>query len=88
MPLVSVKNKFQVTIPQELREQLPIDEGDVLEASVKNGKFVFTPKTVVDRHPVIEAAIAEGLKDIKAGRTSPKFSSVKEMKHYLKTKPA
>jgi AbrB family looped-hinge helix DNA binding protein len=49
MPLVAVKSKFQVTIPHELRQKLAIAEGDLLEAAVKNGKLVFTPKTVIDR---------------------------------------
>ena len=55
MPLVTVKTKFQVTIPRKLREQLDIDTGDLLEAEIQDGKIVLTPKTVVDR----EAQVAE-----------------------------
>ena len=54
MALVTVKTKYQVTIPQKLREELGIDTGDLLEAEVQDGKLVFTPKEVVDR----EAAFA------------------------------
>lgn len=50
MPLVTVKKKFQVVIPQEVREALNIGEGDILEAQVEGGRLVYTPKQVVDRN--------------------------------------
>lgn len=49
MPLVTVKDKFQVTIPSRVRAQLPLAVGDVLEASVERGTIVLRPKAVVDR---------------------------------------
>ena len=49
MPLVTVKDKFQVTIPSRVRAQLPLAVGDVLEATVEHGTIVFRPKAVVDR---------------------------------------
>ncbi|WP_299430804.1 AbrB/MazE/SpoVT family DNA-binding domain-containing protein [uncultured Meiothermus sp.] len=49
VPVVTVKTKFQVTIPQEVREVLGIAEGDLLEAKVENGKIVLTPKELIDR---------------------------------------
>lgn len=61
--LVTVKNKFQIVIPQRIREQMQVDVGDLLEASVVNGKLTLTPKSIVDR------AIAEGLADLAHGRT-------------------
>ena len=36
MPLVKVKEKFQVTIPTELREALHLAVGDILEATIEN----------------------------------------------------
>jgi AbrB family looped-hinge helix DNA binding protein len=92
MSLVTVKQKYQVTLPQKVREELGISEGDLLEAAVLNGKIVLSPKTVVDRHPdvdrhpEIDAALAEALEEVAAGRVSPSFSSVKELKDYLETK--
>ncbi|MFN7932434.1 MAG: AbrB/MazE/SpoVT family DNA-binding domain-containing protein [Bryobacteraceae bacterium] len=47
MSLVTVKNKFQVVIPQQVREELGINMGDVLEARADNGRLVFVPKTVL-----------------------------------------
>src|SRR5438128_6993926 len=49
VPLVKVKEKFQVTIPTALREALHLVVGDVLEATVEQDKIVLKPKAVVDR---------------------------------------
>ena len=77
MPLVTIKTKFQVTLPVELREQLHLEEGDLLEATVERNSIVFKPKVVVDREHV-EATIAEGLRDYKEGRGEGPFKTVKE----------
>jgi AbrB family looped-hinge helix DNA binding protein len=63
MELVTVKNKFQIVIPQSIREQAHIGIGDLLEASIEGGKITFTPKTVVDRN------LAEALQDVREERT-------------------
>ena len=49
LPLVRVKEKFQVTIPTELREALHLAVGDILEATVDDETIVLKPKAVVDR---------------------------------------
>jgi AbrB family looped-hinge helix DNA binding protein len=54
MALVTVKDKFQVTIPSRVRDQLPVAVGDVLEATVEAGVIVLRPKAVVDRAVVAE----------------------------------
>jgi AbrB family looped-hinge helix DNA binding protein len=63
MDIVTVKSKFQIVIPQHVRELAHIEIGDLLEAGVENGIITFTPKGLVDRH------IAEGLEDARTGRT-------------------
>jgi len=42
--IVQVKKKAQVTIPKEIREQLAISEGDVLEVRVENEAVVMRPR--------------------------------------------
>jgi predicted transcriptional regulator len=37
------------------------------------------------RHPEIDAALAEGLADIQAGRVSPSFEDMKALEAWLKT---
>jgi len=70
--IVTVKNKFQIVIPQHVREQVHIEIGDFLEAGVENGKITFTPKTFIDRH------LAEGLEDLKMGRTHGPYTTATE----------
>ncbi len=85
MSLAKVKQKGQVTIPAEIREQLGLDEGDYVEIAREGHRIVLTPKEIVDRHPAIDAALAEGLDDVGAGRVSPSFKSMKEFEAWLKT---
>jgi AbrB family looped-hinge helix DNA binding protein len=72
MEIVAVKNKFQIVIPQHIREQVHVEIGDLLEASVEDGRITFTPKSLVDRH------LAEGLEDAKRGRTHGPYASAKD----------
>ena len=72
MDLVTVKTKFQIVIPQHVREQMHIEIGDILEAGVEVGKIIFTPKSLVDRH------LAEGLEDARRGRTHGPYGSATE----------
>ena len=57
MPLVKVKDKFQVTIPTELREALHLTVGDLLEATIENDTIVLKPKVVVDRQQAWDSVI-------------------------------
>ncbi len=49
MTLVKVRYKYQVTLPQDVRDELRLVEGDLLEASVENHTIILKPKAVVDR---------------------------------------
>jgi AbrB family looped-hinge helix DNA binding protein len=71
MSLVTVKDKFQVTIPRRVREQVPLAVGDVLEATVEQGVIVLRPKAVVDRAALavrLERALAAAATPGDAGR--------------------
>ena len=78
MSLVTVKNKFQVVIPQNVRKEIGVTVGDILEAKVERGRITLTPKSVVDR------AIAEGLEDVRKRRVRGPFKSADEMIDSLK----
>ena len=69
MAIVTVKNKFQVVIPQHVRDQIGVSVGDVFEATAKNGKIVFEPKSIVDR------GIAESMAEFKAGQSLGPFET-------------
>jgi AbrB family looped-hinge helix DNA binding protein len=73
MPLVSVKSKYQVVIPQNVRKKIGLNVGDLLEAKAERGKITFTRRAVVD------LGIAESLADFKEGRTYGPFESHEEL---------
>jgi len=72
MDIVTVKTRFQIVIPQRIRRQTGVDIGDLLEASVEDGNITFTPKTLIDRR------LAEGLDDLKHGRTHGPYATAGE----------
>lgn len=49
MSIVTVKPKFQVTIPAKLRRGIDLREGDILEATLVDDGILLKPKEVVDR---------------------------------------
>ncbi|MDP7097008.1 MAG: AbrB/MazE/SpoVT family DNA-binding domain-containing protein [Rhodospirillales bacterium] len=54
MSLVTVKPKFQVTIPAKLRDRIDLHEGDLMEATIVEGGILLRPKEVVDRNAVAD----------------------------------
>ncbi len=77
VPLVKVKDKYQVTLPASLRRKAGLAVGDLLEATVEGKKITLSPKSVVDR----ELALA--LEDVRKGRTHGPFSTVDELMRSL-----
>ena len=73
MPIVTVKNKYQIVIPRAVREQIGVNVGDLLEAKVERGKITFTPKALVER------GLLESLADYKQGRAYGPFRSEDEL---------
>jgi AbrB family looped-hinge helix DNA binding protein len=49
MPLVTIKPKFQVTLPVKLREQIALREGDVLDAVLVQEGILLRPQVVMDK---------------------------------------
>jgi AbrB family looped-hinge helix DNA binding protein len=72
VPLVKVKEKYQVTLPASVRQKAKVAVGDLLEATVEGKKITLTPKSIVDRE------IALALEDVKKGRVYGPFSTAKE----------
>ena len=71
MALVKVKEKYQVTLPAEVREKVGVAVGDFLEAKVQGKRITLTPKRVIDRE------IALALEDFKKGRFIGPFRTAK-----------
>jgi len=64
MPLVTVKPKFQVTIPAKLRKGIDLHEGDLMEATIVEGGILFRPKAVIDNNATADR-IEALLRDVK-----------------------
>lgn len=79
IPLVRVKDKFQITIPTKIRERIHIKKGDILEVGIKNKVIIIKPKVLLDKVNV-DNAINEGLKDYKKGKIVGPFKNIKEFK--------
>jgi len=90
MPIVTVKNKFQVVIPQSVRDQVGVNVGDLLEARAEGGTIVLKPKVVVDRDDYtqaqrqrIDAQLAKSLAEHKEGKSFGPFKTHQEMIDFL-----
>ena len=81
MSLVKVKEKYQVTLPVEVRRKARLAVGDFLEASVKGKLITLTPKSVVNRDfkAQLENRLAESLEDVRKGRTYGPFDSAEAL---------
>ena len=93
MSLVKVMQRRQVVIPKELFDQLGLKEGDYLEAGVKDGKIVYTPKQVVDRDTWYwteegQATIKASLKAAAKGKLIGPFESADELMAELNRRKA
>ncbi|MGD0127062.1 MAG: AbrB/MazE/SpoVT family DNA-binding domain-containing protein [Terriglobia bacterium] len=73
MALVSVKSKYQVVIPRNVRKKIGLNIGDLLEAKAEHGKITLTLK------PVEDLGIAESLADFREGRTYGPFETHEEL---------
>ena len=70
--MVKVGTSRQVAIPKKIYDQLSLATGDYLEVKVKNGDLILSPKDFMDKR------LAEGLRDLKEGRTIGPFSNIKD----------
>ena len=72
--LVQVRKKSQVTLPQSVRQELGIEEGDFLDIQVRSGEIVLKVKKLVDKEQAWfwtnrwQQGEKEAEEDIRAGR--------------------
>jgi bifunctional DNA-binding transcriptional regulator/antitoxin component of YhaV-PrlF toxin-antitoxin module len=81
----TVKNKTPLTVPDKVRRQAGFKHGDEVEFRVSGGIINIVPKLpsaddeyTPEQRRVIDARLAEGIADIKAGRVIGPFSTHKE----------
>ncbi len=89
--IVKNKTKTPLVVPSSVRRQAGHKNGQDLEFRVSGGVITILPKlpTADDEYTpeqrrIIDARLAEGLADIKAGRTFGPFNSADEMIAHMK----
>jgi bifunctional DNA-binding transcriptional regulator/antitoxin component of YhaV-PrlF toxin-antitoxin module len=90
---VTVKNRTKnpLVVPPSVRRQAGHKNGQDLEFRVSGGVITILPKLPAaegeytpEQRRIIDARLAEGLADIKAGRTFGPFDSADEMIAHMK----
>lgn len=82
MNITKISPKKQITIPRELFDRLDLGVGDYLEANIKAGKIVLTPKKLVPKNQAWfwskewQEREKEADDDIKASRITGPFNDV------------
>jgi AbrB family looped-hinge helix DNA binding protein len=82
VPLVKVKDKYQVTLPASVRERAGVTVGDLLEAEVRGKKITLTPKALVDKD--LKASLLASLAEAKRKGAIGPFKSAKAAIRALK----
>ncbi|MGA2185314.1 MAG: hypothetical protein ABSH47_20025 [Bryobacteraceae bacterium] len=91
---VTVKNKTRtpLVVPPSVRRQAGHKNGQDLEFRVSGGVITILPRLPIaddeytpEQRRLIDARLAEGLADIKAGRTFGPFDSADQMIAHMKT---
>lgn len=86
--LVELKQKSQVTIPNELVKKMNLHPGDKLEVEEKDGKLIITPVVVIPRDQMWfytkewqegEAAVEKDIREGKIKTVSSKEELFKDL---------
>jgi len=85
---VKVREKFQVTIPEDVRNKIPLKVGERVEVVAVEDEIVIRPVVEIPRDQAWfwskewQKQIAQSLKDLKKGKVKV-FKSVKEAKKHF-----
>jgi len=86
--LLRLRKNAQITLPAGVRRAAHIEDGDILDCQVSDGRIVLTPKRLIDKRdawfwsPEWQKAEAEAQADIDEGRVV-EFDSVDELLAHL-----
>lgn len=85
---VKIREKYQVTIPEDVREKIPLKVGERVQVIVRGGEIVICPVTEIPRGQAWfwskewQEKIAKSIKDIEKGKVKV-FKSVKEARKHF-----
>ena len=81
---IKMQSRGVLTLPKKIRDKAGLSSGSLVDVSEQNGEIRIKPASRLD--PELLADIRQSLADLKAGRVSPAFSSIKEFKAYMSNK--
>ena len=81
---VKMQARGVLTLPKKMRDKIGLSDGVLVDIDARDGEIVVRPASRLD--PAVLADVHASLEDLRAGRVSPLFSSVKEFKEYMKAK--
>ncbi len=85
---VKVREKHQVTIPQDVRAKIPLHVGERVEVIARGGEIIIRPVIEILKHqawfwkPEWQKQISQSKKDIEKGKIKV-FKSVKEARKHF-----
>lgn len=80
MNLVKVKDKYQVTIPEDIREKLHCEVGELLSVTLHGNEIVLKPMAIEEKYSEEEIDALERL--FKSPRNRGKIMSADEFKKH------
>ncbi len=85
---VKVREKYQVTIPEEVRGKIPLKVGERVEVTARGSEIVIRPIVEIPRDQAWfwskrwQEQIAQSIKDLERGKMKV-FKSVKEARKHF-----
>jgi AbrB family looped-hinge helix DNA binding protein len=85
---VKVREKYQVTIPEEVRGKIPLKVGERVEVTARGSEIVIRPIIEIPREQAWfwskqwQDQVSQSLKDLKKGKIKV-FKSVKEARKHF-----
>jgi len=85
---VKVRDKYQVTIPEEVRGKIPLKVGERVEVTARDNEIVIRPIVEIPRDQAWfwskpwQDQVAQSIKDLEKGKIKV-FKSVKEARKHF-----
>jgi antitoxin MazE len=85
---VKIRDKYQVTIPEDIRAQVPLQIGERVEVDAREGEIIIRPVIEVPRGQAWfwskewQERIAQSRKDLEKGKVKV-FKSVKQARKHF-----
>ena len=87
--LLKLRKNAQITLPAGVRKSICLEDGDLLDCEVEDGRIVLTPKKLINKSdawfwsPEWQKAEAQAQKDVDSGNVE-EFESVDDLIDVLK----